>query len=63
MIKIDFHGSTHGHFLEYVSNVYIMQTTPSQRNIFKPPTYSAQNPKTPKPQNPCCFGVYNFENH
>jgi len=44
MIKIDFHGSTHGHFLEYVSNVYIMQTTPSQRNIFKPPTYSAHNP-------------------
>ena len=44
MIKIDFHGSTHGHFLEYVSNVYIMQTTPSQCNIFKPPTYSAHNP-------------------
>lgn len=44
MIKIDFHGSTHGHFLEYVSNVYIMQTTPSQCSIFKPPTYSAHNP-------------------
>ena len=43
MIKIDFHGSTHGHFLEYVSNVYIMQTSPSQCNIFKPPTYSAHN--------------------
>ena len=44
MIKIDFHGSTHGHFLEYISNVYIMQTTPSQQNIFRPPTYSAHNP-------------------
>lgn len=44
MIKIDFHGSTHGHFLEYVSNVYIMQTPPSNRSIFKPPTYSAHNP-------------------
>jgi len=42
-IKIDFHGSTHGHFLEYVSNVYIMQTTPSRANIFKPTTYSAHN--------------------
>jgi hypothetical protein len=40
-IKIDFHGGTHGHFLEYVSNVYIMQTTPSKTSIFKPPTYSA----------------------
>jgi len=40
-IKLDFHGSTHGHFLEYVSNVYIMQTTPSKASIFKPPTYSA----------------------
>lgn len=40
-IKIDFHGSTHGHFLEYVSNVYIMQTTPSTASIFKPPTMSA----------------------
>ena len=44
MIKIDFHGSTHGHFLEYVSNVYIMQTAPSQQSIFKPPTYSAHAP-------------------
>ena len=41
MIKIDFHGGTHGHFLEYVANVYIMQTTPSQASIFKPPAYSA----------------------
>jgi hypothetical protein len=41
MIKIDFHGSTHGHFLEYVTNVYIMQTAPSKTSIFKPPTYSA----------------------
>lgn len=44
MIKIDFHGSTHGHFLEYVVNVYIMQTLPSKVNIFKPPTYSAHAP-------------------
>jgi hypothetical protein len=44
MIKIDFHGATHGHFLEYVSNVYIMQTPPSQTSIFKPPTYSAHAP-------------------
>jgi len=44
MIKIDFHGSTHGHFLEYVSNVYIMQTEPSQCSIFKPPTFSAHAP-------------------
>lgn len=43
-IKIDFHVGTHGHFLEYVSNVYIMQTRPSLRDIFKPPTYSAHNP-------------------
>jgi hypothetical protein len=41
MIKIDFHGSTHGHFLEYVANVYIMQTSPSLCSIFNPPTYSA----------------------
>lgn len=44
MIKIDFHGSTHGHFLEYVANVYIMQTAPSKQCIFKPPTYSAHAP-------------------
>ena len=43
MIKIDFHAGTHGHFLEYVSNVYIMQTSPNQHNIFRPPTYSAHN--------------------
>lgn len=34
MIKIDFHGSTHGHFLEYVSNVYIMQTDPGAGELF-----------------------------
>lgn len=34
MIKIDFHGSTHGHFLEYVSNVYIMQTDPGLGTLF-----------------------------
>lgn len=44
MIKIDFHGSTHGHFLEYVANVYIMQTASSKTSIFKPPTYSAHAP-------------------
>jgi hypothetical protein len=44
MIKIDFHGSTHGHFLEYVANVYIMQTAPSRTSIFKPPTYTAHSP-------------------
>lgn len=44
MIKIDFYGSTHGHFLEYVTNVWIMQTAPSKTNIFKPPTYSAHAP-------------------
>lgn len=44
MIKIDFHASTHGHFLEYVSNVYIMRTAPSKESIFKPPTYSAHAP-------------------
>jgi hypothetical protein len=42
-IKIDFHGSTHGHFLEYVSNVYIMQTTTSKTSIFNPPTYSVHS--------------------
>lgn len=42
-IKIDFHGSTHGHFLEYVANVYIMQTSPSMSSIFRPPTFSAHN--------------------
>lgn len=41
MIKIDFHGGTHGHFLEYVSNVYIMQTPPSTTNIFTTSTGSA----------------------
>lgn len=34
MIKIDFHGSTHGHFLEYVSNVYIMQTNAGAGELF-----------------------------
>lgn len=34
MIKIDFHGSTHGHFLEYISNVYIMQIDPGQSELF-----------------------------
>ena len=34
MIKIDFVAGTHGHFLEYVANVYIMQTLPSNTSIF-----------------------------
>ena len=34
MIKIDFHGSTHGHFLEYVSNVYIMQIDAGYSKLF-----------------------------
>jgi hypothetical protein len=43
MIKIDFHGGTHGHFLEYVSNVYIMQTPGSTASIFKKDTGSAHD--------------------
>lgn len=43
MIKIDFHGSTHGHFLEYIANVYIMQTPGSTTSIFKKDTGSAHN--------------------
>jgi hypothetical protein len=34
MIKIDFNGSTHGHFLEFISNVYIMQTTDGNSLLF-----------------------------
>ena len=34
MIKIDFVAGTHGNFLEYVANVYIMQTLPSNTSIF-----------------------------
>lgn len=34
MIKIDYHGSLHGHFLEYVANVWIMQTPPGDMMIF-----------------------------
>jgi hypothetical protein len=34
MIKIDFHGGTHGNFLEYVCNVYIMQVDPGDSKIF-----------------------------
>jgi hypothetical protein len=44
MIKIDFHAGTHGHFLEYITNVYIMQTAPSNTSIFRPPTMSAHDP-------------------
>ena len=41
MIKLDFLGSTHGNFLEYVTNVYIMQTSPSATDIFRKDTQSA----------------------
>ena len=34
MIRIDFHGSTHGHFLEFVINKFIMQIDISDYNIF-----------------------------
>lgn len=34
MIWIDFHGSTHGHFLEYVTNVWIMKMEPMQHSVF-----------------------------
>lgn len=34
MIKIDFHGSTHGHFLEFISNVFVMQTSPGNSELF-----------------------------
>ena len=33
MIKIDFVAGTHGHFLEYVANVYIMQITQLTQNL------------------------------
>lgn len=41
MIKIDFHPGTHGHFLEYVSNIYIMQTLAGSADIFNDITGSA----------------------
>jgi hypothetical protein len=34
MIWIDFHGSTHGNFLEYVTNVWIMKTDPVSHSVF-----------------------------
>jgi len=34
MIWIDFHGSTHGHFLEYVTNVWIMKMFPESESVF-----------------------------
>ena len=33
-IKIDFHGGTHGNFLEFVANVFIMQTPTDTFDIF-----------------------------
>jgi hypothetical protein len=33
MIKIDFYPGTHGNFLEYVTNVYIMQTNPGKTGL------------------------------
>ena len=35
-IKIDFHGGTHGHFLEYIVNTYIYKTPKSEVSIFTP---------------------------
>lgn len=43
MIWLDFHGSTHGHFLEYVSNIWIMKTPSGSKNIFHPETGSAHS--------------------
>lgn len=34
MIWIDFHGSTHGHFLEYVTNVWIMKLQSETDSVF-----------------------------
>lgn len=34
MIWIDFHGSTHGHFLEYVTNVWIMKMPLEVDSVF-----------------------------
>lgn len=34
MIWIDFHGSTHGHFLEYVTNVWIMKMPQETNSVF-----------------------------
>lgn len=48
MIKLDFYGSTHGHFLEYVTNVYILRATPKLHNIFTPGTFSCHEPKKNK---------------
>lgn len=33
-IKIDFYGSTHGHFLDFISNVFIMQVEPDSFDVF-----------------------------
>jgi len=43
MIKIDFHAATHGHFLEYVTNIYIMGTNPGYSSPFTPNVGSAHN--------------------
>lgn len=34
MLRIDFHGGTHGNFLEYVVNVHIFKTTASSTSIY-----------------------------
>lgn len=34
MIWIDFHGSTHGHFLEYVTNVWVMKLPLESDSVF-----------------------------
>lgn len=46
MIKLDFHGGLHGHFLEYVANVWIMQTQPNHNTIFN--EHGAAHAKDPE---------------
>jgi len=43
MIKIDFHAGTHGHFLEYVTNVFIMLTDPGYISPFTPGVGNSHN--------------------
>lgn len=43
MIKIDFHAGTHGHFLEYVTNVFIMNTNPGYISPFTPGVGNSHN--------------------
>lgn len=45
MIKLDFYGSTHGHFLEYIINVYILRACQKLETIFTPGTFSCHEPE------------------